>query len=158
MFKHIKRPRIYSRESLDSRLGTSAYPWHSAIISFCDKDLTPINFEGRHERVFTVYLDDIDKDELKDYGLTEDSFFPEVDALAEFVFEAIKEGRTILCQCEHGQSRSAGCAAAILEYFEKEGILIFSSYSYYPNKLIFDKVLGALIKYERENDVSSLKK
>ena len=37
----------------------------------------------------------------------------------------------IICQCEHGQSRSAACAAAIKEHFEKSGIEVFADYRYY---------------------------
>ena len=53
----------------------------------------------------------------------------------------------IICQCEHGQSRSAACAAAIKEHFEKSGIDIFADYRYYPNQLIFNKLRDALIHY-----------
>ena len=50
----------------------------------------------------------------------------------------------IICQCDYGQSRSAACAAAILEHFERNGISIFADYRYYPNQLVFNKVLKAL--------------
>ena len=50
----------------------------------------------------------------------------------------------IICQCEHGQSRSAACAAAIKEHFEKSGIEVFADYRYYPNQMIFNKLRDAL--------------
>ena len=50
----------------------------------------------------------------------------------------------ILCQCDYGQSRSAACAAAVREFFCGEGIRIFADYRYYPNQLIFNKILSAL--------------
>ncbi|MCM1166131.1 MAG: hypothetical protein NC299_14270 [Lachnospiraceae bacterium] len=50
----------------------------------------------------------------------------------------------IICQCEYGQSRSAGCAAAILEHFSHAGISVFSDRDYYPNKLVYNKFLDAL--------------
>ena len=53
-------------------------------------------------------------------------------------------GMDIICQCEYGQSRSAGCAAAILEHYEHRGIDIFRDYKYYPNQLIFNKIYDAL--------------
>ena len=46
----------------------------------------------------------------------------------------------------NGQSRSAACAAAILEFYEKNGISIFADYRYYPNQLVFNKVKKALEK------------
>ena len=54
----------------------------------------------------------------------------------------------IICQCEHGQSRSAAIACAIMEYRNKNGIEIFASYNYYPNKTVFKKVLNQLHRYE----------
>ena len=57
---------------------------------------------------------------------------------------AIEHGMDIICQCEHGQSRSAACAAAIKEHFEKSGIEVFADYRYYPNQMIFNKLRDAL--------------
>ena len=70
--------------------------------------------------------------------------------------EAIKsvaEGYDIICQCEYGQSRSAACAAAIKEHYGKRGIEIFADYRYYPNQLVFNKLLCAL-KAEGSENVS----
>lgn len=53
-------------------------------------------------------------------------------------------GMDIICQCEYGQSRRAGCAAAILKHYEHKGIDIFRAYKYYPNQLIFNKIYEAL--------------
>lgn len=55
----------------------------------------------------------------------------------------------LICQCEFGQSRSAAVAAAIMEYKAKKGIEVFSNDKYYPNKLVFRKVLNALKKQYR---------
>ena len=79
--------------------------------------------------------------------------FPEVDDLAEFIFNAKKEGKDIICQCEYGESRSSGCAAAIHEYFYKDGIKIFADYRYYPNQMVYHKVYDALEKYGVEKNV-----
>ena len=62
------------------------------------------------------------------------------------LYDAYEKGLDIICQCEYGQSRSAGCAAAILEHFQGNGITIFRDYKYYPNKLIFNKVSKKEIK------------
>ena len=87
---------------------------------------------------------DIDIEVLGDFGLTYDTCFPEVNVLAKFIDKAKNDGMDIICQCEYGQSRSAGCAAAILEHYYKNGISIFADYRYYPNQLIFNKIYEAL--------------
>ena len=51
---------------------------------------------------------------------------------------------TLICQCEHGQSRSAAVVAAILEFRSRRGIQIFADDNYYPNKVVFRKVIEAL--------------
>ena len=51
--------------------------------------------------------------------MTYETYFPEVEELADFIYMAIEQGMDIICQCEYGQSRSAACAAAIKEHFEK---------------------------------------
>jgi hypothetical protein len=58
-----------------------------------------------------------------------------------------------VCQCEYGQSRSAACAAAIKEYYDHDGISIFADYRYYPNQLIFNKLLDALKTVNSAEDV-----
>ncbi|NLB62365.1 MAG: hypothetical protein GX802_08150 [Clostridiales bacterium] len=59
----------------------------------------------------------------------------------------------MICQCEYGQSRSAACAAAILEHFNNNGISVFADYRYYPNQLIFNKMLEALNRYKKTHQV-----
>lgn len=89
-------------------------------------------------------IHDIDIEILGDYGLTFETYFPEAPRLAEFIIKALKENKTIICQCEYGQSRSAACAAAIKEFYDGTGIEIFADYRYYPNQLVFNKLLDAL--------------
>ena len=57
----------------------------------------------------------------------------------------------IICQCEYGESRSSGCAAAIHEYFYKNGIDVFADYRYYPNQMVYHKVYDVLKKYGTRN-------
>ena len=68
----------------------------------------------------------------------------QASAIAEFYLAICDEAEYVVCQCEHGQSRSAAVAAAILEYRSRRGIKIFSDDRYYPNKVVFRKVLAAL--------------
>ena len=60
---------------------------------------------------------------------------------------AAAAGKRIICQCEYGMSRSAGCAAAILEYYQHSGITVFADDRYCPNKAVFRKLLAALKKH-----------
>lgn len=143
---------IHSRKSIDALL-QSGFPENTALIRFYDVELMrlnskfkPVSFQDKVQRIFQLPLMDIDMDELKYYELTYDTFFTEAEELAEFIYDAVKDGLDIICQCEYGQSRSAGCAAAILEHFEGSGISVFADYRYYPNKLVYHKLLEALKK------------
>ena len=88
---------------------------------------------------------------LPDVGLTYDTYLPEADALAKFICQSKADGLDILCQCEYGQSRSAACAAAILEYFDGSGISIFADYRYYPNQVVYHKIIDASSNAQRRN-------
>ena len=122
-----------------------------AVVSFYDPPsrrtgevFSPLDYQGKAARVFSVALYDIDLEILSDYGLSYDTYFPEVDALAEFIRTAHDDGLDLFCQCEYGQSRSAACAAAVREYYYKDGIEVFADYRYYPNQLVYHKVYDAL--------------
>ena len=146
---------ICSREQAETLL-KNGFPAHTAVISFYDppshqlQGTEPLNFSGKAERVFQVALHDIDLSVLPDYGLSYETYLPEAKELAEFVFEAKRDGLDILCQCEYGQSRSAACAAAILEYFDHAGITVFADYRYYPNQLVYQKIFDALTAAKKE--------
>ena len=142
---------IYSREAIEN-LMQEDFPNNVAVISFYDPPTKrnakfytpPVDYSGKTDRVFQTALNDLDPSALEDVGLTVDTFFTEADDLAVFIYAAKADGLDIICQCEYGQSRSAGCAAAILEHFSKTGISIFTDYRYYPNQLVFHKVFDAL--------------
>lgn len=141
---------IHSRDSIE-RLIANSFPPNTAVISFNDpffentKDnVPPIDFKGKYERIFKLTLPDIDIDSLDEYGYDINSYFSESDKLAKYIIDSYNDGLDIICQCEYGQSRSSGCAAAILECYHHNGISIFSDYKYYPNKLIFNKLLLSL--------------
>lgn len=141
---------ICSRKEIEALI-TSGFPANTAAISFYDptskrtpKEYAPVNYLGKCERLFAVGVHDIDIEILSDYGLTFDTYLPEAKALAQFILQAERDGFDLICQCEYGQSRSAACAAAIKEFFYHSGIEIFADYRYYPNQLIFNKILDAL--------------
>lgn len=140
---------IYSRKAI-SELIDRDFPQNTAVISFYtpknkrDYEEFRVNYDGVCDRVFYVGIPDIDIEILSDYGYTYENYLAEADALAKFIKVAVAENRDIICQCDYGQSRSAACAAAILQHFEGRGIDIFTDYRYYPNQLVYHKIFDAL--------------
>ena len=128
------------------------FPQNTAVISFYtpknkrEYEEKRVDYGGVCDRVFFVGIPDIDIEILGDYGYTYETYLAEADDLAKFIDEARADGLDIICQCDYGQSRSAACAAAILQYYEGRGIDIFADYRYYPNQLVYHKVLDALEK------------
>ena len=143
---------ICSRRMIEERIANNSLQ-NSAVISFSDpkggrrgEDYGPVDFGNACARVFFISVYDLDPDALARFGYTMDSYFDEADAVAEFIHQAVTDGVEIVCQCEYGQSRSAGLGAAILEYYERRGIDIFRDYRYYPNQLIFNKAYEAMVR------------
>ena len=135
--------QIYSREQIEQLIAEGGFPKNTAVISFCDCGTEPrsrVDYSSVCNRIMYIELDDLDPEDLDDY----DAFFPEAYEAAEFIVEACTDGMNIICQCEYGQSRSAGCAAAIMEHFYRTGINIFKDYSYYPNKVVYNKIFDSL--------------
>lgn len=142
---------IYSREKIEKIITDGNFPQNTAVISFCDPELkhmnsdyTCVDYSTVCKDVYYCEIDDLDLDYLPTKGFTYNSYFPEVSELAEYINNAFRNGKDIICQCEYGQSRSAGCAAAILEHFYRRGIEIFAEYKYYPNQVVYHKVFDAL--------------
>ena len=130
---------IHSLRNIQKRLDSLAHPEEYALISYGeDEDQFPLVPPSL--ATFRLILPDIDYPYIKDMN----AFFPEAKELAHFIDTQIQQGKKILCQCEYGVSRSAATAAAILEAYYCEGITIFSSFDYKPNKAIYKKLLQAL--------------
>ena len=144
---------IYSRQAMEELL-KGKFPKNTAVISFSDPKgsfgaCSPVKFGDKVKYVFKVAIHDIDFSVLPEFGLTYETYFPEVDSLAKFIIDMKNAGMNIICQCEYGESRSSGCAAAILEYFYGTGISIFADYRYYPNQVVYHKVYDALKKAKK---------
>gem|GEM_PF-2488057 len=161
--------KIYSNNDLNERLKSGKLE-NALLIAFYDPQYnSPTDFSGKAERVVTLPVPDLDKDDLEEYGYTEKSYFSQADSVAGFIIKAVRDGLDIACghnfwlsqkpiasqlsasifavdHCEFGESRSAGCAAAIKEFYDGNGIEIFADERYYPNKIIFNKLLAALRK------------
>ena len=142
---------IYSRKAIEEVM-EKGFPQNTAVISFYtpkdkrDYEENRVNYDGVCNQVFYVGIPDIDIEILSEYGYTYKTYLAEADELAKFIYEAKADGLDIICQCDYGQSRSAACAAAILEHFEGRGIDIFVDYRYYPNQLVYHKIFDALEK------------
>lgn len=148
--RRIMKVFIYSRKAMEA-LFASDFPEDVAVISFYDPPESlsdnkgfSVNYSEKTDRVCKVAIHDIDLPVLPKYHLTYDTYFPEAEEVATFIYQAKEDGLDIICQCEYGESRSSGCAAAIREHFYKNGISIFADYRYYPNQVVYHKVFDAL--------------
>jgi len=153
---------IESRESIEAR-AKKPFPAHTALISIADPDCDFVLLENRPEYLLQLKFDDVSNDDyneiLEDYPSTAEAtkaaqkynWFNDEQAseIAVFVKPVKDKAEILICQCEYGQSRSAGLAAAVKQFLDKSGIDIFADDRYYPNKLVYRKVLAALEKTER---------
>lgn len=147
---------IHSRISIRQLL-RKGFPENTAVISFydpvmqkLDDNYCPVDYQGKPVALMQIALFDTGENEVDDY----DSYFPEAQQLAKYIHSANEKGLDIICQCDYGQSRSAGCAAAILQYFYGNGIYIFADSRYCPNQMVFNKVLDALIKSDEHSEAA----
>lgn len=131
----------------------------TALISITDFDNTFANLKYKPQFLLQLMFDDVpvgdgfveeegrklsQKEiielEIKHHSITD----KQVEEIVEF-YNSVKDSVDLLiCQCEHGQSRSAAIAGAIMEYESRKGIEVFANDWYYPNKSLFRKVLKHL--------------
>ena len=148
---------ICSRRDMETLTVRGEFPKNTAVISFYDSPdkrmrsahYTVPDYSRLKCRVYQAAVDDLDPKDLSDYGLTVESFFPEADDIAAFIYEVYRAGEDIICQCDYGDSLSAGCAAAIKEHFSHDGISVFADYRLCPNQMVYNKIHDALDKYQR---------
>lgn len=148
---------IYSRDKIEELIASCNFPQNAAAISFRDRPMilddpycTPVKYRCGVS-VFHCVADDIVYGDFvsrhpKARNLSIDTFFQDATKMADFILEQAEKGIDIIvCQCEHGQSRSAAAAAAIEQFFNKDSISIFADYRYSPNQAIYNKLIKALI-------------
>jgi predicted protein tyrosine phosphatase len=160
---------IHSIKSITTRAMLPFAP-KTILISIGDTGAEPPKLINKPDHVLRLVFDDITLGEAKtELGLPEDitsseekiieylrsyntHIFSDEQArqVAEFVLKHNGNTDVLICQCHYGQSRSAGCAAAITEYFNGNGIDIFTDDRFYPNKLVYRKVVEELAKCENE--------
>lgn len=144
---------IHSRKSIEKLMRTG-FPENTVVISFYDppeegERSRAIDYTYYTNRVFQIPLGDISYDALAEHKVSYGTYFTESEELAGFILNAAREGLDIICQCEDGQSLSAGCAAAIHEYLFGDGVFVFADYRFSPNQMVFHKVYNALWLLEK---------
>ena len=129
-----------------------------AIISITDYGYDFTELKNKPHYLLQLAFDDVDGDvfvdELGDNPSAEEKLKIEnkyhmfsdeqANRVADFVSEVWDKVDVIICQCEHGQSRSAAVAAAIMQFKYQNGIEIFADEKYYPNKFVYRKVFNVL--------------
>ena len=149
--------KIMSRAAIE-KYAESPMNEKTAVISITDSGTEFAELKNMPDYIHRVAFDDVDNDVIVDEtrkGASDEerrateikyNMFSDGQAkdMAEFYFSVCDKVELIICQCEHGQSRSAAVAAAILEYRSRRGITVFSHDSYYPNKVVFRRLLAAL--------------
>ena len=142
---------IHSFHSIE-KFAKNEFEAGTALISIGDTDAQPPQLKHRPEFILRLVFDDISPGQIKAMHNTHAIFSDkQAERVADFVLKNKSKINTLICQCEFGQSRSAGCAAAITEYLYNDGIKIFADDLYSPNKLVYKKVLKALENKERAN-------
>lgn len=129
-----------------------------ALISITDYGYDFVELKNKPQHLLQLVFDDVDGDvfidELPKNPSTDDKIKIEkkyhmfsndqANQIVEFVNDVWDKVDVIICQCEHGQSRSAAIAAAIMQYKYQNGIDIFADDNYYPNKFVYRKAFSAL--------------
>lgn len=141
--------QILYRSQAENLLENGTFPENTAVISFYDPKDDHVRYENICSDVYYCPAEDIELLDLLDsdrYG----DWFDYADDLAAFIYEAYNNGKDIICQCDYGESRSAGCAAAISEHFYHNGINIFADHDKCPNKLIYHRVYDALETFSQD--------
>ena len=148
---------IRSRKAIE-KMSNSPFSKGTALISITDVNDSPVNLENQPDFLLRLAFDDVDNDVFADEPIDELTQEEKIEMekkynmlseeqankIASF-YETNKDNiSTLICQCEHGQSRSAAVAAAILEFRSRRGIQIFVDDRYYPNKVVYRKVFAAL--------------
>ena len=138
-------------------LAKEPFPDDVAVISITNSEYENVALVHQPEHILRLKVDDVSdeiyeellgrKPSVREMHQIASRFHVLTNAqtqqMADFVLRMGNKG-TLICQCEHGQSRSAGVAAAVMEYYSRKGITVFADARYYPNKYVFRKLLHTL--------------
>ena len=162
---------IECRQGIKAR-AAKPFPDRTALISVTDSDRVFAALDNKPAYFLKMKFDDV-TDELFDVAndvvlakilgrtpteaealeLAEHFYIfsdEQADEIALFVKSILGNADILICQCEYGQSRSAGIAAAVKQFLSGDGSAIFADDRYFPNKLVYRKVLNALIRSDRK--------
>lgn len=146
---------VLSRDDAVKFSHTTDYATY-AIVSINDsKSHKPEFFDSPYlEAVEYFFFDDLDCEEdrgefARMYTVISDN---DAASIAKFVNEWYNKVDILVIHCYAGISRSAGCAAAILEHFTGDASQIYNDKNKVPNKLVYEKVLNALKNEEKRNE------
>ena len=148
---------IKSRKEIEA-LAKNPFDSGTALISITDFNDRAVDLINKPDFLLRVAFDDVDNDVIidevgKDATMEEKAVvekkynmisLEQAHDIAQIYYNNKDKISTLICQCEHGQSRSAAVAAAILEFRNRRGIEIFADDRFYPNKVVFRRVLEAL--------------
>jgi N-formylglutamate amidohydrolase/predicted protein tyrosine phosphatase len=148
---------IESRKSISFK-AQKPFSQNTAIICITDTDKEFIFLEYPPEHILRLKFNDVTFELLDDYddeahvgekAAAEKHYVfnnKQAEEIAAFVKSIHGKAELLICQCEYGQSRSAGIAAAIRQFMQGDGIEIFADKKYFPNKIVYRKVISALKK------------
>lgn len=132
--------RIFSKQQAIIRSCTD-FVKKKIIISIRDPHNDKAEFnQGNNSIKDILYLSfyDISEETKSIFGGYESMSPIDAILIRDFVLKWQNEVDEIWVQCEMGMSRSAGIAAAIMEYFDIDSKEILESNQYYPNRLCYD--------------------
>lgn len=151
----LLRIEIESFESIQKR-AKAKWNRHTALISIGDTDAPNPILEHKPEWILRLVFDDVyleDEDEEIDpnfFTLFNDDL---AEQIVNFVWQHKNITEVLVCQCEHGQSRSAAVAAAVSQYINGESAEFFSDERYCPNKTVFHKILHKFFELTRKDSM-----
>ena len=131
------------------RLSYSDFDDDKIIISIRDPNKVKPEFNINNSSIKDIlYLSfyDISEETKSIFGGYESMSPIDAILIRDFVLKWQNEIDTIWVQCEMGMSRSAGIAAAIMEYFDMDSNEILESNQYYPNRLCYNLTKNELNK------------
>jgi predicted protein tyrosine phosphatase len=148
--------KIMSRKSL-MELAKKPFSSDVAVISITNSDYEDVALQNQPYHILRLKFDDVSDDifeellgrkpNVREMHQIASKFRmlgnAQTRQMADFIL-GLKNKGTLICQCEYGESRSAGVAAAVMEYYYRKGVNVFADARYYPNKHVYRKLLGSL--------------
>ena len=137
--------QILSRSAICRMIEKEGIPNNTAVISFADTEDDFVEFPSDTDVLKIAFYD------VRPHTVAKEHYpliLPEAKTIAKYIYQKKKEGKDLICQCDYGISRSAGCAAAILQKWGNKAIQVFADYRYTPNQFVYNKVLAELQKLD----------